>query len=197
MYNFKVIIIAGEPASGKTTLVCKVFEPSKMAYQFKFGKLRGHSDGEVFVGGVYDGTLFQGTDRLSMSVQPDVVAFIKHKQAQQSTTNHNGAQQSTNPTTLVMEGDRVANQKFLFACEELGVDLHIVFLTTPEETLATRHTARGDKQSARWLASRKTKIKNLLSAANAMQNLKVHLMPNHTEALLETNAASLLAILKT
>lgn len=174
----KVIVIAGEPATGKTTLVQKTFNPQGLPKTFKFGRLRGHTDGRIFVGGVYDGSLFQGTDKLSMAVQPDAVDFVRNQPE----------------GVLVMEGDRVANPKFLSALDGLKCECHLVFLRAPDTLLHERHQSRGDKQNPRWLKSRATKNENLLRAAKTMPHVNVIELVNETPACL-TKHANTLAVL--
>lgn len=67
----KVIYIAGVPASGKSTMFKRVRELLfGDATEFKEGKVRGlqSTDGHYIMLGVFDGTTFEGTDKLSMTV---------------------------------------------------------------------------------------------------------------------------------
>ena len=72
----KVIAIGGEPATGKTTLM---FELIKLADDWEIVKPKKLLDAmyskkqNLYILGKYanDGNVFQGTDRLSMAVQPD------------------------------------------------------------------------------------------------------------------------------
>lgn len=188
----KVILIAGEPATGKTTLVCKAFEPEKMPHRFAFGRLRGHSNGQIFVGGIYDGSLFQGTDKLSMSVQPDVVSFV-HNRSNATALSSEGKL----ACVLVMEGDRVANAKFLAAMKDIPVQTHLIILRAPYEELEARHKSRGDQQTEKWLASRRTKVENLCEAARQMPHVTLHEWVNESLHGCGVHASALRAIITT
>lgn len=153
-----------------------------MGNQFVFGKLRGHTNGHTYVGGIYNGELFEGTDKLSMAVQPDAVAFVRRRAGQ--------------PGTLVLEGDRLANAKFLKSMYDFGpgVETHLVVLSTPPDDLLHRHKTRGDNQTERWLSSRKTKVQNLVEAARQMPHVILHAWEHQTQEQSEYHANLLLAL---
>ena len=72
--SIKCIAIGGQPAVGKTTIVRQFFNNFSPWKNFKFKKLYGHYNEElnlVILGKYSAGELFSGTDKLSMSVQPD------------------------------------------------------------------------------------------------------------------------------
>lgn len=178
----KIILIAGEPATGKTTLVREAYSPQNMPNHFKYGKLQGHTDGQIFVGGIYDGSMFEGTDKLSMAVQPDVVKFV---QASISGTCN---------LVLIMEGDRVANPKFLSAMKDFQVQTHLIILRAPEHELEMRHLTRGDAQTPGWLKSRRTKVENLCETTRQLPHVTLHEWENHTRHSTETHVGALRAI---
>jgi predicted kinase len=174
--KFKVIIVAGEPCTGKTTLIKEAFNPAAMPKMFQYEKLRGHVKENLFIAGIYgQDPIFEGTDKLSMSVQPSAVGFISHMKY----------------GSLVAEGDRLANAKFLQSCADFDVHTHLVILHAPNETLAERHTGRGDNQSSSWLASRQTKVQNLRAAALAMPHVTVHQLRNENRSSLGEHVAFL------
>jgi len=73
------IIIGGQPAVGKTTIVKQFFQNFSGWRNFKFKKLYGHYNEElnlVILGKYISGEIFSGTDKLSMAVQPDFEEFI-------------------------------------------------------------------------------------------------------------------------
>lgn len=180
--GFKVIVIAGEPATGKSTLVKKAFEPEKMPNSFEFGLLRGHTDNQIFVAGLYRGELFDGTDKLSMAVQPHALSFVN----QCATHGREGA--------LIAEGDRLSNAKFLEALRVQAVAVHLVMLRAPQEVLDERHVQRGDVQNERWLSSRRTKAQNLCEAARALPHVTLHEWVNETLHSCGVHASALRAI---
>ena len=82
-----------------------------------------------------------------MAVQPVAQSFVS-----ETTSN------------ILFEGDRIFNQSFLeFAMNTPNIDLQILYLKVPEETLKTRYVERGSDQSETFLKGRATKYNNLLS----------------------------------
>jgi len=146
----KLIAVGGRPGTGKTTLFRKFMEdktwervePSKTLSALYSKEL------DLYVLGKYeDGEVFAGTDRLSMAVQPVAQSFVS-----ETTSN------------ILFEGDRIFNQSFLeFAMNTPNIDLQILYLKVPEETLKTRYVERGSDQSETFLKGRATKYNNLLS----------------------------------
>lgn len=147
----KIIYIAGEPATGKTTLMRAVIQQlgGLSPQRFKYGRVKGtwYPKNGLFILGIYDEKTFAGTDRLSMTVVVDAVKFLEERR-------------KTNETWL-LEGDRLFNKTFLSAAKA-HADLRIFVLTAEEKTKEKRHVLRGDTQSASWLQSRATKIRNLV-----------------------------------
>lgn len=95
---------------------------------------------------------FSGTDAMSMSVQPKVVRLL-----------------DASPfPLLVAEGDRLANGKFFDAVQAAGWELAVVHLWAPPETLAARRAGRGDRQDAKWVQGRATKVARLVAAYSAL-----------------------------
>lgn len=103
----KVIAMGGEPATGKTTLMFRlismaddwqVVKPQKLLDAMYSKKLN------LYILGKYanDGNVFQGTDRLSMAVQPDAEKFFSELWYEE------GAK-----TNVIFEGDRLFNGKLL------------------------------------------------------------------------------------
>lgn len=97
----KVIYIAGVPASGKSTLFRLIrkhlFDGAK---EFRIGKCRGIESkcGKFKMLGVFDGSKFEGTDKLSMTVINDAISYLK---------GINGK------SVVFVEGDRLFNYRFL------------------------------------------------------------------------------------
>jgi len=139
----RVIALGGEPATGKTTIMKKV----KSHYEvkpFKYGKVRGECNVEqgIYFIGVFDGSTFEGTDRLSMAVQPDFIKFLNY----------------LNGGLVIFEGDRLFNQSLF----DLNYDFTRIVLKATEETLEQRHKHRQDNQSSTFKKSKRTKINNIL-----------------------------------
>jgi dephospho-CoA kinase len=144
-----IIAIGGEPASGKTTLVKSVLRNLGQGRKFKFKKLRGiyYNSKRTFVLGVYDESLFSGTDKLSMAVQPDVEEFVK------------STMRKDRSYKIMFEGDRLFNLSFLSMCQQWGLKAFVIKCSDEQKKL--RHLTRGDDQSDSFLRSRATKVKNI------------------------------------
>ena len=81
----KVLAIGGEPCSGKTTLIKRFIRESGMKFEkVKAAKLLDAlycKESNLYIFGIYDDStdVFQGTDKLSMAVQPSAVEFLDRK----------------------------------------------------------------------------------------------------------------------
>ena len=152
----EIIAIGGVPASGKSTLMKKVIKEYKPLKTFKYGLIRGLYDKEknLYFIGIYDDSVFCGTDKLSMAVQPHFFKLIdKLPEAR-----------------FVFEGDRLFNQSLFdkYDCE-------IVVLNANEETIEQRHKQRSDNQTDRFKRAKQTKINNILNKN------EVTVLDNNTE----------------
>lgn len=146
-----VIAIGGEPATGKSTLVKQVLRFAGPATLFDWGLLKGqlHDETGLAVLGQYKGEDFDGTDTLSMAVIDDAEDFVR---SAADPGDDDG------PDTIIFEGDRLFNDRFLSFCDDHPkVRLHAFVLTVPEDVLEARHHHRGDDQSESWLSGRSTK----------------------------------------
>lgn len=145
----KVIYIAGVPASGKSTLFKHVREHLfNGAVEFRKGKVRGikNADERYIMLGVFDGSTFEGTDKLSMTVIDDAIAYIKELSALSS--RH----------VVFVEGDRLFNYRFL---SETKATLFL--LDANDDVLKERHKMRGDAQTSTFLKSRRSKVENFVA----------------------------------
>ncbi|MGB2010563.1 MAG: hypothetical protein ACPIG6_06300 [Akkermansiaceae bacterium] len=152
----KILAIGGEPATGKSTMVKRLIKQLLPLRTFSYGLIKGLycPDRELYIPGIYDNSIFCGTDKLSMAAQPD---FIK------LTNKIKGG-------NFLFEGDRLFNQSLFDA---IKCDIYV--LTATQETLQKRHKTRKDAQSAKFLKAKKTKIKNIISKN------QVTIMPNNTQ----------------
>jgi dephospho-CoA kinase len=172
MENNKTVIIAlgGEPASGKTTLLKRVRQNFATLTTFKQGLVCGSycPSTNVYFVGVFDNTMFEGTDKLSLSVQPSFIEFVKN----------------TNNAKIVFEGDRLFNASLF---EQLP---SIIFILDIDKTIhAQRHAQRGHAQNETFLKGRKTKIANV-------KNTFTHtILNNNTNDDIETNTKAIMEVL--
>lgn len=148
----KVIYIAGVPASGKSTLFKLVRQHLfDIATEFKCGKVRGIEtpDGHYKMLGVFDGSTFEGTDKLSMTVIGDAIDYIKR-------LDSDGERH-----VVFVEGDRLFNYRFMSETRA-----RLLLIDANEQVLRARHTERGDTQTDTFLRSRRSKVENFASKYN-------------------------------
>ena len=168
----KVIAMGGEPCCGKTTLMFrlismaddwKICKPQKLLDAMYSEKLNLYILGKY----VNDGNVFQGTDRLSMAVQPDAEKFFMELDYENANIN------------VIFEGDRLFNGKML---DQLSVafpnSFKVLILTVKDSTLDQRHIDRKDDQDDKFKNSRKTKISNIMSSLTLMDYIETMVNEN-------------------
>jgi len=172
----KVIAMGGEPATGKTTLMFrlismaddwKICKPEKLLDAMYSEKLN------LYILGKYanDGNVFQGTDRLSMAVQPDAEKFFVGLDSDSTQGGYN--------INVIFEGDRLFNGKMLDRLSELFPnDFKILILTVKDSTLDQRHIDRKDDQDDKFKNSRKTKISNIMGSLTLMDYIETAVNEN-------------------
>ena len=164
----KVIAMGGEPATGKTTLMFKLIsmaddwqtvKPQKLLDAMYSQKLNLYILGKYETGD----NVFQGTDRLSMAVQPDAVAFFE----------------SLENANVIFEGDRIFNGKMLDRLSELFPnDFKVLILTASHDTKEQRHVDRKDDQDDKFKNSRATKISNIMGSLTLMDYIETMVNEN-------------------
>ncbi len=149
----KVIYLAGVPASGKSTLF-KIIREHLFgeAKEFKYGKCKGIENGAFKMLGVFDGTTFEGTDKLSMTVIDDAIEFVKQQM------------DSEQKSVVFVEGDRLFNIRFLKETKAL-----LLLIDANERVLKERHIKRGDSQTETFLKSRRSKVENFINKYKAQR----------------------------
>lgn len=145
----KVIAIGGEPGTGKTTLMWKLINQLKPEAKFnEFKLVPYHQKDNVYILGKYEeGETFAGTDRMSMSVQPEAIKFLATL---------------PNDAVVIYEGDRLFTSSFLEHCNE-KYELEIIHLSTTKEERKIRYAQRGSNQNETWLAGRESKVNNIMT----------------------------------
>ena len=148
----KITLIGGEPCTGKSTLVKTIITRKNINEKFEYEKLlKGHINDEYIVIGVYDNGLFDGTDKLSMAVQPVFKKFI----TKNKTKKH-----------IILEGDRLFKKSLIKWLTESEHFFRLIILTAEESTKKFRHIVRKDKQTESWLNSKKTTVNNIIKEFN-------------------------------
>ena len=132
------ILICGACGAGKTWVMEQLLKGLNTK-KFKLKKFLFHESKDLIIIGKYDGTTFQGSDRLSMAVMADIQAMLEY-------INKSGK-------VAIFEGDRFTNSKFIEKA-----DPAIIKIT--DEGSKGREK-RGSKQTPRHLKSIATRVRNI------------------------------------
>ncbi len=142
MEGNNIVLIYGEPGVGKTEIV-KGFVNEYASNKVNKPFCHYIIDNLCVFGDYHCDAAFLGTDKLSMSVQPLAVDFIK-----------------ANPQlNFIIEGDRLFNSKFINA-----LNPKVIILEADKTELQARRLKRGSNQDKQFLDGRITKINNVKEA---------------------------------
>jgi hypothetical protein len=152
----KSILLIGNCGSGKTWVMKKLIEKFSANTLGKIKTILFHKNGtgEIHILGKYDGTVFEGSDKLSMAVMKDLPDFKKYKQLMGGWT--------------ICEGDRFTNQTFITQMKPIII--HIV------DDGSKGRAKRQSNQTERQIKSIATRVSNISRSAK-------HQVLNSTEAL--------------
>lgn len=148
MNNF--VAVVGMPGTGKTHLLSTFmngFLEWKEERPIELLDSHFNETHSIRVLGRYDDSVFSGTDRLSMAVQPKVIEYITSKPREH----------------IVFEGDRLTSVNFFNEVKKY-FNLHILVLEVDDETRELRYKERGSDQNRKFIEGRKTKIENIKNA---------------------------------
>jgi hypothetical protein len=106
---------------------------------FQLGLIRGMRKGNTLFLGVYDGSTFEGSDRLSMAVSKDY--YLLHSLTE------------TNYLNIVCEGDRFTNQKY--------IAMFAPYIIKIEGNGAAGREQRKSNQTERHLKAIATRVNNI------------------------------------
>ena len=134
----KSVLLIGGCGSGKTWVMKNLIKSLKLTQKGKAGLFKFVTDGKLAVLGNYDGSMFEGSDKLSMAVMSDCVKFEKVREA--------------NNLFVVCEGDRFTNKTFINTCKP-----HIIRIMDDGEK---GRKFRNSKQSERQIKSIRTRVMN-------------------------------------
>lgn len=150
-----VFAIIGAPGTGKSHLMKEWMSRWTWDYH-RTGLVDHYVSGDLIVLGKYpDGETFGGTDRLSMSVQPEALEFVK----------------SQEDKIILYEGDRLTSRSFFNDIIEAGIGLTIIALDCPQDIREERYKERGSEQNETWLAGRVKKVENIIEEFGETQTL--------------------------
>lgn len=156
--------VIGEPGAGKSTLAAHLFR----------GLVHVERDipfaHRLYSCGVYElgkrRPDFPGTDALSMSVQPKVLAWMDRLK----------------PFMVFGEGDRLGTSSFLDGAEQLGYTVNVWCVSGPD-VAALHRRIRGSEQDEQWINGRRTKVRNIIDSRGARM-LMAGSSLQHMEALM-------------
>lgn len=170
----RTVYVIGVPAAGKSTALARACELLGWRPIVQMSEPVPHvvySEADVVQIG-RERALMGGTDALSMSIGPKAIDFVLTRPAE----------------LLIGEGDRLAYDGFLDACQSVG-HLELVLLDLPLTVARERAIARTPKvQNATWVRGRVTKLDNLV-ARRAHRRIDASRPPEQVAA----DLASLLA----
>lgn len=146
-----LMMVTGEPGVGKSTLVEELTRGVRVETLDEPFEYRHYPDAGVTEIGIRrEG--FPGTDAYAMNIQPQVLAFLSNKR----------------PSLVLVEGDRLANGKFLGWCRDvLGYKLWLYNLYG-YDVAEQRRASRGHVFDESWLKGRQTKVEKLAYTWNAI-----------------------------
>ena len=142
------ILLIGMCGTGKTWVMQQLIDYYLLTIKRKAGKIYYHTDNKIVAIGKYDGSIYQGSDKLSMSVMTDVDAFLSW--------NKN--------SVVIAEGDRFTNSKFIAKSKPI-----IIKIT---DDGAVGRLKRNSTQSERHLKSIQTRVSNIISDHNVVNSIE-------------------------
>ena len=135
----KAILVIGNCGVGKTYVMQKVIQKVRANDTVKLGLVNMHKNDRVAVLGKYIGDIFDGSDKLSMSVSTDFIRLKKWAK--------------DNEMTLVCEGDRFTNKNF--------IDLFQPEIVLIEGSGEEGRIKRKSTQTKRQIQTIETRVKNI------------------------------------
>lgn len=133
----KNILIIGNCGVGKTWVMKQLIERLELTKRYKLGKISYATNGKINVLGKYDNTMYEGSDRLSMSVITDVEEYLNFNKGK----------------TTIAEGDRFMNNRYIGLSDSTVIKID----GTGEEGRAKRNSS----QTARHLKAINTRVSNI------------------------------------
>lgn len=158
------ILIIGNCGVGKTYIMQNIIKKFKCDNTNTVGQLHYNTNGFINVTGKYDGSTFQGSDKLSMSVMLSIDEYIENVKG-----------------VNIFEGDRFTNKNFIKKANPFVIKIN----GNGEQGRKIRNTT----QSTRQIKSIETRINNIDYdfSFNDSSFLKTYL-----ESLLSSNNANLI-----
>ena len=135
----KNLLIIGQCGSGKTWVMRQLIEIYQAKITEKCGLFCYHRNQSNIIVGKYDGSMFQGSDRLSMALMKDAGLFAR------SSASYN----------VIGEGDRLTNKTYISRLKPKIIRIM--------DDGARGREARGSRQTARHIQAIATRVANIQS----------------------------------
>lgn len=133
---YKVLLI-GSPGSGKTWVMKTIIKQRKCQRRQKKGLFYWHSNDSMLVLGKYDGSMYEGSDRLSMAIMKDIDSFLTF----------------ASDKNVICEGDRFMNNTYISKVRPI-----IVKIT---DDGAKGRAKRKSNQTDRHIKAIQTRVSNI------------------------------------
>jgi hypothetical protein len=152
----KTILLIGACGSGKTWVMRQLIDSFADRKRCKIGKVHFTLSNKVAILGSYDGSMYEGSDKLSMAVMSDA-DLLKSMQKRLN-------------LTIVCEGDRFTNSTFISKFRPLIIKI----LDTGE----SGRVLRKSKQTQRQIKSIQTRVSkiaanlNVVNSSDALEAIK-------------------------
>jgi hypothetical protein len=101
------ILIVGVPGTGKTWVMKEIIKMYECHTKQRMGMYFWHCAERLYVVGKYDGTMFEGSDRLSMALMRDTDKFLDY----------------VGDSLCIFEGDRFTNSTFIQKAEPIIIKI--------------------------------------------------------------------------
>jgi len=133
------ILIIGNCGVGKTWVMKKLIEQHNVKHRGKLGMFKFHYNRDMLVVGKYDGSTFEGSDKLSMAVMRDIDTFRDWC--------------TQTETITIAEGDRFMNKKYIENMNPLIIQI--------QGSGDEGRKERGSNQTDRHLKAINTRVSNI------------------------------------
>lgn len=159
------ILLIGATGTGKTWVMKQLI--GDRATPFNAGLIRGLDQAGTLYLGVYDGSVFEGSDKLAMNVSRDFDLLKKLQEALDF--------------NIVCEGDRFMNSKF--------IKMFSPYIIKIDGNGAEGRRKRGTLQSERQIKSIQTRVNNIkadatvTNSAGALKLIKIKLEEKRLDKL--------------
>tara|TARA_R110001599_G_scaffold347011_1_gene572863 strand:+ start:5046 stop:5543 length:498 start_codon:yes stop_codon:yes gene_type:complete len=133
------ILIIGNCGVGKTWVMKQLIEHHNPKYRGQLGLFKFHYNENIMVVGKYDGSTFEGSDKLSMAVMKDLGTFKDWC--------------DTRSGVVIAEGDRFMNMRYIETMQPLIIQI--------QGNGDAGRLKRRSKQTQRHLKSINTRVSNI------------------------------------